>query len=480
MRLIYIFLILILLTGCSKEKAKEQYSVKLVMLKNKNPLLKSEKLIPPLPLTSYFSIFDIYKTDKNGIVMLEKDKSKPFYYPILYSRVALAEYQAYYKTKEEKHREKFMKYVNFIYKSRVDINNFSVWQCNQPVKPYNLKTPWSSAMAQGYILSVMIQAYSLTQDKKYLELAKRAVKAYKQPIEKGGCSNDWNGTPFYEEYADPDSHVLNGNIFSLYGLYYFYYNYNNKEAKQLFDQGIKSLQVKLKEYDADFTSFYNKQTTYKFSSTIGKDPDHYHELVIRQLLTLYYWTNKDFLKEYAHLFLRYDLGNMSSLHPQNKFKKIVASYTIEPKNYGVNRLNDELYSWGKYWSFYKYKTNLDIDFNGVKNNISDIVFYSNSFKSLPEKYQIFIKNKDNYQYVCDNTDINGYVLRKYKTGKFKSFIQKITLPKKYKGNGIRIRFIPHDETVYKLTEINIFFDRYDVLEDILNFVKNNSSLPNKK
>lgn len=223
-------------------------------------------------------------------------------------------------------------------------------------------------------------------------MAEKFIKSFNSAIDNGGVRSNWDGYPFYEEYADPNSHVLNGYIFSLAGLYYAYKTTGNEEAKEYFVEGIETLKVKISDYDAEFTSYYSKVITsndhgYAFSSAINED--HYHELVIYQLLTLYEWTKEPILKEYAHKFLRQDTGFVNDFYDFPKFKNISASSTIDPKEHGVNQLDNELWSWDNYWSTNKFPTELTLEFANEKRKIEAISFFAISEQSAPRNFKVY-------------------------------------------------------------------------------------------
>ncbi|MDM1514774.1 D-glucuronyl C5-epimerase family protein, partial [Myroides odoratimimus] len=177
--------------------------------------------------------------------------------------------------------------------------------------------------------------------------------------------------------------VLNGYMFSLAGLYYSYRVTGNNDAKRLFDQGINTLKAKIHVYDSFFTSNYNKLRVEEmknetYASAINEDPDHYHELEIYQLLTLYYWTNESILREYAHKFIKYDTGKIDSYYDFDKFKKVTSLKLQE----NIDVLTDELGSWGNFWSTKNKDNELIIEFDKYRRNIEGIVFYSPTEESL--------------------------------------------------------------------------------------------------
>ena len=483
-------LIVLIVTGCvkrSKNASAEALKIEYdqlfieslvsplsqkILATTTGPLYKiKEQYKDSLPIFPFSSpnvaIFSSYPKDAKGIPMLSYNEEN-YYYPITYTRAALSNYQNYMETGDPLAKENFLTIVQYIEEHVKDIQDFSVLTTSVLVHDYQLKGDWASAMGQGFAIGVMIQAYHMTQEEKYLRLSQRMVRSFDYPIEEGGVQSNWDGYPFYEEYADPNSHVLNGFIFSLGGLYYSYKVTGNEEARLLFEQGINSLKARINRYDASFTSNYSKVTHNgidKFASAIGNDPEHYHELVIYQLLTLYNWTKEEVFKEYAHKFLKYDTGNVLEHYNQNKYKAIEASYSIDSEAF--DRLNDELWSWGDYWSTNKAGTTLTFEFWRETKNIEGVVFYAISEATLPTDYEVYVYEEDKWVKVCHSKDIHKKHSNYYKTDKYETFIVTNYFPTSVKGTKIKFVFNSlGSSNLITLRECNLLFDRSQELEVI--------------
>ena len=82
-----------------------------------------------------------------------------------------------------------------------------------------LHPPWLSAMAQGEAASLLARLGEETSDERYVEAALLALRPMSVPVESGGVLGDLDGLPFLEEYpSTPQSHVLNGAVFALWGI----------------------------------------------------------------------------------------------------------------------------------------------------------------------------------------------------------------------------------------------------------------------
>ena len=79
-----------------------------------------------------------------------------------------------------------------------------MWPYNFDYPTYELKAPWYSAMAQGLGIEVLIAAYKITDDDKYLHEARLAANALLVPIEENGVAiylNNGDNGIWFEEYA---------------------------------------------------------------------------------------------------------------------------------------------------------------------------------------------------------------------------------------------------------------------------------------
>ena len=97
------------------------------------------------------------------------------------------------------------------------VDKMALWFYDIPW--HGLKPNWPSAIAQGAITSIMVRAYLLTRDYRYLDLAYKSYEALKTDIKRGGVLNyyeDDNGIvleEFPQSQKNELSHILNGFIY---------------------------------------------------------------------------------------------------------------------------------------------------------------------------------------------------------------------------------------------------------------------------
>ena len=236
----------------------------------------------------------------------------------------MAVFHTYLDTKKESDKKRFLKFAGWF----ADKNNQDEseelgirWLTDVSLPQYKNKGPWQSAFSQSRGISILLRAYQITKDEKFIKIAEKALKPFTISCEKGGVCTFSQWGPFYEEYTSTvPVLVLNGMIFALCGVYdYVRAVPDNEEAKSIFEQGIKTLENILAEYDLEFWSKYNLCSANWYPlidpATIG-----YQRLHINQLNMLYQITNIKLFKDYADKF-----------NKQDKFINHVKMYIIKFK-----------------------------------------------------------------------------------------------------------------------------------------------------
>jgi len=174
--------------------------------------------------------------DDQGIPLVEIQK-KLQYVPVAISHYALACYQRYLSTNQDEDLKKFFLCINWFEKNYETINSSCVWLSHYERKLYSLKPPWTSALVQGQVMSVLCRGYSITRNSNYIDLALKAAKTFEIPVNQGGVriSIGNRDLVFYEEFpSSKPSYVLNGFIFSLWGLYDLYLVSQEKSVPERF------------------------------------------------------------------------------------------------------------------------------------------------------------------------------------------------------------------------------------------------------
>lgn len=320
------------------------------------------------------------------------------------------------------------------------------------------------------------QAYSLTNNTEYILIGRNLLKELITNQDDGGFIVSYNSGLSFEDKRSIHKQILNNQLLSLYTLYYINQIEYSQEAHLIYEKGLKTLRSKLREYDSYFTSLYSKSKSdnhqYTFASAIGTDPDFTHELVIIQLLKLYSVSNEPLIFEFAHQFLKQDMGEFSLLSNQSKFKSLNASYTIDEDNFGVNFLDDELWSWGQYWSTSKFPTTLYVEFNEEKNNIEAISFYSIKENFSPNSFNIYTIKNNQWELAFYSDQILMRNQNYYKTENYETFISTYYLPFPINSTKLKIEFLDSNSSrIIAIRELNVFYDRSSEINYLLNRLK---------
>ncbi|VDK85514.1 unnamed protein product [Litomosoides sigmodontis] len=219
-----------------------------------------------------------------------------------------------FKQRSSAHLEHFLIAADWLASNQDELGGWSVpVERSMADKRLILPAGWHSAMAQGHALSVLTRAYIVTNDEKYLQVAKRALYLFKAEAAKGGVLNELFGHPWFEEYpTTPGTFVLNGFLYSLIGLYDFSQVSNSQNAENdsttLFSVGLESLRIFLPLFDSGSGTFYDlRHLGVKMAPNLARWD--YHSVHIYLLKWLYIITKDEFLNETANRWASYATGH---------------------------------------------------------------------------------------------------------------------------------------------------------------------------
>ncbi|MBW6458022.1 MAG: D-glucuronyl C5-epimerase family protein [FCB group bacterium] len=232
------------------------------------------------------------------------------YFPITIGQMGIAVFHTYLETKSEQDKDRFLKFAEwFSDESNMDMDeHLGVrWLTHVPLPQYNNPGPWPSAFSQSRGISILLRGYQLSGEKRYAEIAEKALESFTVPVKDGGVRSETEWGPFYEEYtAEFPTLVLNGMIFSLCGIYDFVRVFpGNIQARKIYEDGIRTLENILPQYDLGFWSKYNLCADARYPE-IDPATIAYQRLHVDQLEMLYRLTEKAIFKRYADIFRRQD------------------------------------------------------------------------------------------------------------------------------------------------------------------------------
>ncbi|MFH0780018.1 MAG: D-glucuronyl C5-epimerase family protein [Parcubacteria group bacterium] len=245
--------------------------------------------------------------DANGVPMLNYFGTIGVQYnPDAIAQYALGVYEKNLEIKDEKLKKVFLNQAEWY------VNNIQMREEGIGVFVYDfdfeyfktLKKPWYTSLGQGHGISVLLRAYLLTNDSKYLETANTAFKSFEFSTKTNGGVRftDENGDIWLEEaVVEPATHILNGFIWALWGIYDYWLITKETNALNLFNSCVDTIEKNLHRYDTGFWSRYDLAPT-KIPCLASF---YYHSLHIAQLKVMYLLTNRETFKNYAEKWERY-------------------------------------------------------------------------------------------------------------------------------------------------------------------------------
>ena len=289
MRTLALFIILILsVSGCIIPITKDNKQI--------NP---PQNIIPPpkysivdadIPLTYYGNVDGVeigYQIAPHNVAM----KSLEAFYE-------------YHNTADYSYKKRGLYLADWLLENATYSNNgnFVVWTYSYPWPPYDLKPGWTGSLNQATIIKALSFAYLYSKDEKYKNMIDKSLNAFEVEVKDGGLKmiREDQGTYYiwYPEYVKENPpYVLNGFITVIIRLREYYLISSDKKAEKLYLEGLVSLVHYLPEYDAG-----NKTSYYDAQGNIAND--HYHEMHVAQLESLYQYTNDPIFNEFKEKWER--------------------------------------------------------------------------------------------------------------------------------------------------------------------------------
>jgi D-glucuronyl C5-epimerase C-terminus len=255
-----------------------------------------------------FSIVKIYKipsktiTDNNGITLVDYGNNQVVENPLVIADSGLQYYSMYRKTGDPVAKEKFFNNIDVLNKTKTDSGKAYIWAYNFPDPSYNITPPWYSALAQSKILLAFEYAYELTGDENYRNIANKTLRSFSTPISDGGVMYpDPNSSGYwYEEVASPQRDkppfVLNGHLEVLIHLSEYYNLTKDDFAKVLLDKGVSAAEAHLKDYDANYWTYYDREGNWAYD---------YQYTHVDEMKELYAITGDKIFLDYYEKWSRY-------------------------------------------------------------------------------------------------------------------------------------------------------------------------------
>lgn len=199
--------------------------------------------------------------DKGGVPYNTQTEAYPAaYLPTTIAQYALAQWNAFLATADEKHKQAFLIQAHWFveHESRLAIDAGG-WSIPFPSHSYNTPESWLSALTQGNVISVLIRAYQLTGNDIFLQVARRAIRTFELDIRDGGVSTSIgdHGIFFEEVAVYPAAHILNGYILALFGLYDYVALTGDSYVDTLVQRSLVTLHALIDGFDTGYWSRYD-------------------------------------------------------------------------------------------------------------------------------------------------------------------------------------------------------------------------------
>jgi hypothetical protein len=162
-----------------------------------------------------------------------------------------------------------------------------------------LEPPWFSSIAQGYLLAAWIKLYKITNNPKYLDMARATHDSFFQFRNEVGQKEPWISfiddeyCLWFEEYPtnlDPQVRVLNGHIFGIMGLYSYY-------CLEPDAQNLKLMQAGMTTVQRYFSEYRRPGQVNQYCLLPGSEPDYMPERSVTQQKWLFDITKDEVFKD---------------------------------------------------------------------------------------------------------------------------------------------------------------------------------------
>ncbi|MBL7092566.1 hypothetical protein ISS22_01200 [candidate division KSB1 bacterium] len=248
--------------------------------------------------------FSEYEFDDNGVPLSRFHRLPGWKHnPITVCQYGLFHFNNYLRTSSSLSKDIFLSQANWLLEHAKDgPNKSAVWFYQFDLPFYDIKAPWISGMAQGQAISVLLRAFQISGEKKYLEAAQAAWRIFDVKVKDGGIISEFpDGLPLIEEYPSSSkrSSVLNGFIFAIFGVYDYFVYLQDKDAQKKFHLFIESLKENMFRYDSGYWSYYELANPRRLTAKF------YHRIHIKQLESLFRITNDPFFKQFAERWQKY-------------------------------------------------------------------------------------------------------------------------------------------------------------------------------
>lgn len=242
-----------------------------------------------------------YKFDKTGLPLFFK-AGKWHYHPVMISQFALGAFDYHQETGDSTAKVTFLRCANWLAENLKPHRGFFYWEYHFKIEfPGGIyENPWFSAMTQGQGASVLLRAYVLTKEEKFLLAARQAINPIFADLTQGGISTVKGADYIFpQEYpTSPPSDILNGAIYAFFGVYDYLRATGDPEIHEKYQTILSTFASEIEQYDTGNWSLYCRWPGYWATP-------HYNSDHITQLKILYQISGIQKFNHYSKKFESY-------------------------------------------------------------------------------------------------------------------------------------------------------------------------------
>lgn len=180
------------------------------------------------------------------------------YHPIRIAQFALHRFGEWLTSADAGARADFLAQAAWLRDNQQTHGAPGVYRFAFPWEKYGAQPGWSSAMAQGEAISVLLRAEHVTGGEGYGDAAVRASMPFAYDIARGGVVWRSGSDVFFEEIANRHApHVLNGCIFALWGLWELRERSSSAWLDPLIEGCVLTLQRWIRRFDTGWWTLYS-------------------------------------------------------------------------------------------------------------------------------------------------------------------------------------------------------------------------------
>ena len=204
---------------------------------------------------TYGEDFDCAPRDDRGVLL---SGPRGDYHPIRIAQFALQRFGVWRSTKAPAARADFLAQAAWLRDHQQQSETPGLYRFDFPWSKYGAPPGWSSAMAQGEAISVLLRAHSIAPLDEYADGAMRAALPFRADIARGGVVWQSGNEIFFEEIANEHApHVLNGCIFALWGAWELWMQCGEPWLQSLIERCVATLRRWLSRFDTGWWSLYS-------------------------------------------------------------------------------------------------------------------------------------------------------------------------------------------------------------------------------